>query len=66
MLSGLIPRASRWCLSSGAAVVIGGCASADRPPVEAVTRDSAGIAIVENAAVSSRVAAGETKEKGKS
>jgi len=48
----LIQRISRGCVVCGAAVVWGACASGDRPALEAVTRDSAGIAIVENAAVS--------------
>ena len=43
---------SRGCVLCGAAMVVAACTSADRPSIEAVTRDSAGIVIVENAAFS--------------
>ncbi len=48
---------SRGCALCCAAIVVGACTSADRPSTEAVTRDSAGIAIVENVAVSRGTAA---------
>ncbi len=52
----LIQRVSRGCVFCGAAVVVGACGSGDHQVAEATTRDSAGIAIVENAAVSSAIA----------
>ena len=43
---------SRGCVLCGAAIVVGACTSGECPAIEVATRDSAGIAIVENAAVS--------------
>ncbi|MCH7474917.1 MAG: hypothetical protein IIA27_09600 [Gemmatimonadetes bacterium] len=56
MFRALIQRVSQGCVFCGAAVVVGACASGDHPVVEAITRDSAGIAIVENVAVSRDIA----------